>query len=206
MNILNPLYRVGFIRSWRRPVRARRHRVRTGSRCPPAPGHSVSDTQYPLYSVGCIRSPSNWTDSASLSHKMESSEPPPLGRDPTGSRCPPASKCRAQCQHRGASLMRKRPPLGPYSSPMTRALQWSSGGRGPYGRSTPVWIDTNRALSRENESYIKHKEELLSRNMEWSRGGLVFKAHRLWYHSTLGLRVKTRRASKHDAYARRIRV
>ena len=29
----------------------------------------------------------------------------------------------------------------------------------------------------------------LSRNVEWFRGGLVFKAHRLLYHSTLGSRV-----------------
>ena len=28
-----------------------------------------------------------------------------------------------------------------------------------------------------------------SRNVKWFRGGLVFKAHRLVYHSTLGLRV-----------------
>jgi len=26
-------------------------------------------------------------------------------------------------------------------------------------------------------------------NVQWFRGGLVFKAHRLLYHSTLGLRV-----------------
>ena len=33
------------------------------------------------------------------------------------------------------------------------------------------------------------QEQLLSRNVERCRGGLVFKAHRLVYHSTLGLRV-----------------
>ena len=32
-------------------------------------------------------------------------------------------------------------------------------------------------------------EQLLSRNVERFRGGLVFKAHRLSYHSTLGSRV-----------------
>ena len=32
-------------------------------------------------------------------------------------------------------------------------------------------------------------EQLLSRNVERFRGGLVSKAHRLLYHSTLGLRV-----------------
>ena len=32
-------------------------------------------------------------------------------------------------------------------------------------------------------------EQLLKKNVERFRGGLVFKAHRLLYHSTLGLRV-----------------
>ena len=32
-------------------------------------------------------------------------------------------------------------------------------------------------------------EQLLYRNVQQFRGGLVFKAHRLSYHSTLGLRV-----------------
>ena len=33
------------------------------------------------------------------------------------------------------------------------------------------------------------REQLLSRNVKRFRGGLVFKAHRLLYHSTLGSRV-----------------
>ena len=32
-------------------------------------------------------------------------------------------------------------------------------------------------------------EQLLDINVQWFRGGLVFKAHNLVYHSTLGLRV-----------------
>jgi len=32
-------------------------------------------------------------------------------------------------------------------------------------------------------------EDLLRRNVKRFRGGLVFEAHRLLYHSTLGLRV-----------------
>ena len=36
-------------------------------------------------------------------------------------------------------------------------------------------------------------EQLLIRNVERFRGGLVFKAHRLLYHSTLGSRVVTKR-------------
>ena len=33
------------------------------------------------------------------------------------------------------------------------------------------------------------QEQLLRRNVKWFRGRFVFKAHRLLYHSTLGLRV-----------------
>ena len=34
---------------------------------------------------------------------------------------------------------------------------------------------------------------MLHRNVQRFRGGLVFKAHRLLYHSTLGLRVKKKK-------------
>ena len=33
------------------------------------------------------------------------------------------------------------------------------------------------------------EEQLLRRNVKWFRGGLVFKAHRILYHSTLGFRI-----------------
>jgi len=36
-------------------------------------------------------------------------------------------------------------------------------------------------------------EQLLRRNVKRFRGGLVFEAHRLFYHSTLGLRVTTKK-------------
>ena len=36
---------------------------------------------------------------------------------------------------------------------------------------------------------MHHAEQLLCRNVERFPGGLVFKAHRLWYPSILGLRV-----------------
>ena len=39
-------------------------------------------------------------------------------------------------------------------------------------------------------------EQLLSRNVKRFRGGLVFKAHRLLYHSTLGLRVIKKKKKK----------
>jgi len=38
-------------------------------------------------------------------------------------------------------------------------------------------------------SHLEIGEQLLYRNVQRFRGGLVFKAHRLLYHSTLGLRV-----------------
>ena len=47
--------------------------------------------------------------------------------------------------------------------------------------------------------------QLLDRNVMWFRGGLVFKAHRLLYHSTLGSRVIKKKkkdetvCSGHDA-------
>ena len=34
-------------------------------------------------------------------------------------------KPRERWTYRGTSLIRNRPPLGPYSSPMTRALWWT---------------------------------------------------------------------------------
>jgi len=37
--------------------------------------------------------------------------------------------------------------------------------------------------------WFRVKVQLLYRNMQRSQGGLVFKAHRLLYHSTLGLKV-----------------
>jgi len=41
--------------------------------------------------------------------------------------------------YRGTSLIRKLPPLGPYRSPMPRALRWSYGGGAvSYERGTPV--------------------------------------------------------------------
>jgi len=43
-------------------------------------------------------------------------------------------------------------------------------------------------------------EHLLSRNVKRFRGGLVFKAHRRVYHSTLGLRVSNKEAEEGSAH------
>jgi len=46
------------------------------------------------------------------------------------------------------------------------------------------------------------EEQLLRRNVKRFRGGLVFKAHRRVYHSTLGWRVIKKRRSEHFALRR----
>ena len=46
------------------------------------------------------------------------------------------------------------------------------------------------------------EEQLLRRNVKRFRGGLVFKAHRLLYHSTLGLRVTKKKKKKMDRSGR----
>ena len=55
----------------------------------------------------------------------------------------------------------------------------------------------NRPASGSSVMSRRPAGQLLSRNVERLRGGLVFKAHRLLYHSTLGSRVirKRRRTS-----------
>ena len=42
--------------------------------------------------------------------------------------------------------------------------------------------------------------QLLHRNVKRFRGGLVFKAHRLLYHSTLGLRVIKKKKKKYEGF------
>ena len=45
----------------------------------------------------------------------------------------------------------------------------------------------------DGRKFDSHGQPLLHRNVQRFRGGLVFKAHRLVYHSTLGLRVITKK-------------
>jgi len=74
----------------------------------------------------------------------------------------------------------------------------------PFLRTTPeLWDNPRRALrgapcglhppytafSAQEFVCVSIEEQLRSRNVKRFRGGLVFKAHRLLYHSTLGLRV-----------------
>jgi len=48
------------------------------------------------------------------------------------------------------------------------------------------------------------KEQLLYRNVQRFRGGLVIKAHRRLYHSTLGLRVKKKKDAAHPSLCARV--
>jgi len=52
-----------------------------------------------------------------------------------------------------------------------------------FGRADAIWS------CRKRETSSQFREQLLRRNVKRYRGGLVFKARRLLYHSTLGLRV-----------------
>jgi len=47
----------------------------------------------------------------------------------------------------------------------------------------------DEAMMAPNLVQLSIYEQLLDINVQWFRGGLVFKAPRLLYHSTLGLRV-----------------
>ena len=47
--------------------------------------------------------------------------------------------------------------------------------------------------------------QLLYRNVKQFRGGLVFKAHRLWHHSTLGARVMKKKRSPFERYSTFVR-
>ena len=49
----------------------------------------------------------------------------------------------------------------------------------------------------------KESEKLLPRNLKWFRGGLVSKAHRFVYHSTLGSRsIKKKKKKKESDHLR----
>jgi len=59
--------------------------------------------------------------------------------------------------------------------------------------------DPDRGLERHHQ--VRHRralkgEKLVFRNVKRFQGGLVFKAHRLFYHSTLGLRVIKKKKRK----------
>ena len=57
-------------------------------------------------------------------------------------------------------------------------------------------VSAARYLRTDPRRNRAHKEQLLYRNVQRFRGGLVFKAHRLLYQSTLGLRVIKKKKSR----------
>ena len=67
----------------------------------------------------------------------------------------------------------------------------------------PGYLPLSQSIWTRNQDPVCHTLgcsilELLYRNVQRFRGGLVFKAHRLLYHSTLGLRViKKKRSMAH---------
>jgi len=60
------------------------------------------------------------------------------------------------------------------------------------------------ALEVEGERLDGHAQVMLSINVQRFRGGLVFKAHRRLYHSTLGLRVIKKKNVMPSTYERRL--
>ena len=68
------------------------------------------------------------------------------------------------------------------------------GGAISYERGTPV-LGQSGFLAAEMVSSAQDLQDhhVVLRDVQWFRGGLVFKAHRLLYHSTLGLRVIKKR-------------
>ena len=84
-------------------------------------------------------------------------------------------------------LKETAPPLEPYLTPMTRVIGGSSGGGRFLMGEVPLYGCWGCLISRLESS--KEDEQLLRINVKRFRGGLVFKAHRLLHHSTLGLRV-----------------
>jgi len=51
------------------------------------------------------------------------------------------------------------------------------------------WAENLRIVVNPSKVQFSIQEQILLRNVQRFRGGLVFKAHRLLYHSTLDLRV-----------------
>ena len=143
------------------------------------------------------------TRSRSLSLSRYPTYPNALSLVISINKCPPLS------QYRGTSLIRNRAPLGPHSRiPGAKGGgTWTWGPRRPgcSPQSAPPSASWRRPVGgscvNRNVQWFRSGlvspsassrtpvEQLLYRNVKRFQGGLVFKAHRLLYHSTLGLRV-----------------
>jgi len=73
-------------------------------------------------------------------------------------------------------------------------------------RRRPRDKERGRRKGRRDQRQVLIQHQLLHRNVKWFRGGLVFKAHRWLYHSTLGSRVikKTEDPEIRSAAAERV--
>ena len=57
-------------------------------------------------------------------------------------------------------------------------------------------LTTHRSPTTTPGRWSPISEQVLYINVQWFRGGLVFKAHRRVYHSTLGLRVVKKKKNR----------
>ena len=78
-------------------------------------------------------------------------------------------------------------PALPFSSTTRNTAFCNVGRRGRRGLVCPEVL--HPLAIRDPPDHARSLEQLLYKNMQRFRGGLVFKAHRRLYHSTLGLRV-----------------
>ena len=92
--------------------------------------------------------------------------------------------------YRSTSLIRNSTPLGPYSRTMHRALWWSWGVGRFYWGGTLVWRTLHPNAPTGGSGFaVGCLRTTTCRIVKRFQGRLVFKAHRLVHHSTLGSRV-----------------
>ena len=87
-----------------------------------------------------------------------------------------------RCARRKATRPEEGPPFNAQTVPGARE---EGGGPGPSEEAT------------SSRNFLMSEVPLYSRNVQRFQGGLVFKAHRLLYHATLGFRVIKKRKKKH---------
>ena len=88
------------------------------------------------------------------------------------------------------------PCSGPSGSVFSHSRYPCTGGRATSTRlSLSLSVSRARALSFSGRFFTHTHSD---RNVNWFRGGLVLKAHRLLYHSTLGLRVIKKKKTHGD--------
>ena len=85
--------------------------------------------------------------------------------------------------YRGTSRIRNNPPLGPYSSPMPRALRWSQE-EGSYARDPPVWVGNSVGNCVSGKYRDRCMQHSCSRHAAWdphSTCRLTSEGTHFWY-------------------------